>query len=350
MISLKTALTVAAALLLPGTLDIGVAAGPPPAPAPAAQAATGDAAKFAGTYSLITTEVRDAATGKWSQTPGFHSNGYIIYSNTGQMAVHIMPKIRQRNPSPQTGEGALAAMRGYTMYFGTYTVDDKGKFVTHHRVGQVNPGGAVDAKRYYDFVTTPQGRERLILTPDPMGGGGKEKATSHLIWERQQLAPLSAEQRKFVGFWKLLHTDQYRTKDGTQVFHGYQDKPGGKNTTQAGTSYIIYTDSGHMMVILMDNSGRTKYAGAQPTPAEALAAWTSIGGYFGRFTTYENQTPPYVIHSQQGSSAPGGYSDQQRFYQFTGDVLRLGGPPNLNAAGELAGGHLYWQKMKAGEK
>jgi hypothetical protein len=39
-----------------------------------------------------------------------------------------------------------------------------------------------------------------------------------------------------------------------------------------------------------------------------------------------------------------------RFYQFTGDVLRFGGPPNLNEAGEMAGGHLYWQKMKAGER
>ena len=310
----------------------------------------GDSAKFAGaTFSLITTEVKDKATGKWSQTPGFDSIGYIIYSNTGQMAVHIMPKVRARNPTPQTGEGALAAMRGYTMYFGTFTVDEKGKFVTHHRVGQVNPGGAVDAKRFYDFTTTPQGRERLTLTPAGPDGS-KETATNHLIWERQQLAPLSPEQKKFVGFWKQQYTDQYRMKDGKMVFHGFQDKEGGRNTTQAETSYIIYTESGHMMVILMNNSGRKPYAGPMPTPEEALAAWTSIGGYFGRFVTYENQNPQYVIHSQQGSNAPGGYSDQQRFYQFTGDVLRLGGPPNLNPAGELAGGHLYWRKMKQGEK
>jgi hypothetical protein len=26
-------------------------------------------------------------------------------------------------------------------------------------------------------------------------------------------------------------------------------------------------------------------------------------------------------------------------------VLRLGGPPNLNANGEIAGGHLYWEKQ-----
>ena len=82
-----------------------------------------------------------------------------------------------------------------------------------------------------------------------------------------------------------------------------------------------------MMVHLMDREGRTKYAGAQPTPAEALKAYRSYSGYFGRFITYENQTPQYVIHSQQGSANPGTYSDQQRFYQFTGDVLRLSPPP-----------------------
>jgi hypothetical protein len=335
MKNLKTALAVAATVMLAA------------APA-AAQMAAGDAAKFAGTYSLITTEVK-GADGKWTQTPGFYSNGYIIYSPTGQMAVHIMPKIRERNPTPQTPEGAVKAMTGYTMYFGTYSVDDKEKAVTHHRVGQVNPGGAVDAKRFYDFTMTPNNRERLTLTPAP-ATGGKDAATTRLVWERQQDAPLSAEQKKFVGFWKQVYTDQYRMKDGKMVFHGYQDKEGGRNTTQAGTSYIIYTPTGHMMVILMNNSGRKPYAGAMPTPEEALAAWGSIGGYFGRFVTYENQNPQYVIHSQQGSNAPGGYSDQQRFYQFTGDILRLGGPPNLNAQGELAGGHLYWQKMKQGEK
>jgi hypothetical protein len=104
------------------------------------------------------------------------------------------------------------------------------------------------------------------------------------------------------------------------------------------------------MVHLMYNSGRTKYAGAQPTPEEALQAYRTYSGYFGRFVTYENQAPPFVIHSQQGTTAPGGYSDQKRFYQFTGDVLRLGQPPTINDAGERVYGHLYWERLAAGQK
>ena len=337
---LLTVLTVAAVMSTP-TARTGVSA--MAASTAAAQGTMNDTAKFAGTYALVTIEQKDAS-GKWTQTPDFNSNGYIIYAPTGQMAVHIQPKIRLKVSTPPTGEEAKAAITGYTAYFGAYTVDEKEKFVVHHRVGQINPGGEVDAKRFYDFTMTPTSRERLTLTPAPAGGGGKDQATNRLVWERQQDAPLSAEQKKFVGFWKLLYTDSVRTKDGKEVFHG------DKNYNRTGTSYIIYTTSGHMMVHLMDKEGRTKWAGAQSTPEEALKAYQSYSGYFGRFVTFENQNPQYLIHSQQGTTQPGGYSDQQRFYQFTGDVLRLGGPPTLNAQGELAGGHLYWQKMKTGEK
>jgi hypothetical protein len=335
VISSGLAVLAAAAIMSAPTALNGASAA---APASAAVQAASDTAKFAGTYTLITTEQKDAS-GKWVQTPNFNSNGYIIYAPTGQMAVHIQPKIRERMPNPPTGDAAKAAITGYTAYFGTYTVDEKDHSVTHHRVGQINPGGAVDAKRYYDFTMTPQGRERLTLTPAPANGGGKDKATTRLVWQRMPDAPLSAEAKKFVGFWRLRYTDSYRTKDGKEVFHG------DRNETRAGTSYIIYTNSGHMMVHLMNREGRTKYAGAQPTPEEALKAYRSYTGYFGRFVTYENQNPPFVYHSQQGSLTPGSYSEQKRFYQFTGNMLRLGGPPNLNDKGELAGGHLYWEKQ-----
>lgn len=332
--SLRIVLTVAAAVSMPIALGVrapAVAAGA----AQAAQASMSDRAKFVGTYRLITSEVKDVTSGKWSQTANFNSIGYITYADTGHMGVHVMPRNRPRLASnPPTGEEAQAALRGYTAYFGSFTVDDKGKLVVHHRVGQINPGGEVDAKRFYDFEG-----ERLILTPAP-ADGGKEKATNRVVWERLPNAPLSAEAKKFVGFYKLLYTDSYREKDGKEVFHG------NKNYARGGTSYIIYTPTGHMMVHLMDKEGRTKYAGAQPTPEEALKAYRSYNGYFGRFTTYENYSPPFVMHNQQGTTRPGGDVDAtKRFYQFTGNVLRLGGPPTLNAAGEVAGGHLYWERL-----
>jgi hypothetical protein len=328
---------VTAMVFAPGVLGPGTAAGQG-----GSSNAANDRARFVGAYELVQTEVKDEKTGQWARTPDFNSNGYIIYGDTGHMGVHIQPKVRARFTSnPPTGEEAQAALRGYTAYFGSFTVNDKerDKYVVHKRFGQINPGGQVEVRRYYDFVVTPNGSERLILTPPPADGGSKDKATRRLVWQRMADAPLSAEGKKFIGFWRLLYTDTVRMKDGKEVFHGDRVE------TRAGTSYIIYAASGHMMVHLMNREGRTKYAAAQPTPAESLAAYRSYTGYFGRFTTYENHKPPFVYHSQQGTTNPGGYSEQKRFYQFNGNVLRLSPPPNLNANGELQAGHLYWEKQ-----
>ena len=334
MSSLRIALTVAAVVGLPTALGLQ-AVGVPAVAAHAAQASMTDRATFVGTYRLIRTEVRDA-TGEWVETPDFDSIGYITYADTGHLSVHVMARNRALFASnPPTGEEAQAALRGFTAYFGSFTVDEQGKFVVHHRVGHINPGAAVDARRFYDFEG-----ERLILTPAPADGAGKEEATTRVVWERLPNAPLSAEARKFVGFYKLLYTDRYRERDGRQVFHGNE------NYARAGTAYIIYTPTGHMMVHLMQKEGRTTYAGARPTPDEALKAYQSYSAYFGRFTTYENHSPPFVMHNQQGHRRPGGNVDAtKRFYQLTGNVLRLGGPPTLNEAGEMAGGHLYWERL-----
>jgi hypothetical protein len=240
--TLTTVLTVAAALSIPAVM------GPDVAARQSGSQASGGRSRLVGTYELVTTEIKDAATGKWTPTPNFNSNGYIIYFDTGHMAVHNMPKVRARFASnPPTGAEAQAALRGYGAYFGSYAVTDNepDKYVIHHRYGQIDPGGVVDVKRFYDFETTPNGSQRLILTPAPEKGG-KAQATRRVIWQRMPEAPLSAEEKKFVGFYKLLYTDSYRTKDGKEVFHG------ARNESRAGTSYIMYTSSGHMMVHLMD--------------------------------------------------------------------------------------------------
>ena len=333
---MRTVLTVAAAAASIPIL-LGVRAAVDPAtPLEAAQASMGDQEKFVGTYRLITTEVKDTSSGEWAETPNFNRIGYITYADTGHMGVHIMPRSRLPITSdPPTGAETQVALRRYTAYFGSFTVDDKEQFVVHHRFGQINPGGIVDAKRFYDFEG-----DQLILTPAPADGGGKSTATRRLVWERLPTAPLSAEEKKFVGFHRLLYTDRYREKDGQQIFHGE------RNEERAGTSYIIYTSTGHMMVHLMHKEGRTKYASALPTPVEALKAFQSYAGYFGRFTTYENHTPRFLMHNQQGSLRPARYVDAtKRFYEFTGNVLRLGGPPRLNEAGEMEGGHLYWERQ-----
>lgn len=199
----------------------------------------GDRATFVGTYRLMFTEVKDDK-GQWTRTPNFNSVGYITYADTGHMAVHIMPRNRPRfasNQNQPTPEEAQAAIRGYTAYFGPFTVDEGKKIVTHHRVGTIRPGPPPPFLRYYEFTG-----DRLILTPVPANNGSREQATNRLVWERLPNAPLSSEEKKFLGFHKLLYTDSYRIKDGKEIFHGDRVE------TRANTSWIIYTPTGHMMV------------------------------------------------------------------------------------------------------
>lgn len=285
-----------------------------------------------GTYRLVTTEQRDAA-GKWSPVPGYNSHGYITYSDQGYMAVHIMPKGRQPfagdTPTP---EEAQRAIMGYAAYYGPFTVHEKESFVVHSRAGRFVPGGIVDAKRFYDFAGN-----RLHLTP---GDDGRPKAeqTRRIVWERQPSATLSAEAKRFVGFRRLNYTDRFVEKDGKIISHAE------KNEARAG-SYIIYTPTGHMMAHVMDKEGRKPYAGATPTPAEALATYRSYGGYFGRFTTHENEKPQYVIHHQEGRPNPAPPTDVTRFYMLTGNILRLSPPATKTPAGESGATHLYWEVL-----
>src|SRR5262245_31830567 len=129
-----------------------------------------DRARFVGAFDLVQTEDRDPKTGQWTRTPNFNSNGYIIFGDTGHMGVQIQPKVRPRITSnPPTGEEAQAALRGYAAYFGSFTVNDqeRDKFVVYNPFGQINPGGPKELRRYYDFMTMPNGAERLTLTLAP---------------------------------------------------------------------------------------------------------------------------------------------------------------------------------------
>ncbi len=340
----KIAVIVAAVVCLPFALA-GCAEMPAPAAEDASTPATPpveDAAAASGlprgpvlgTYQLVGRNVKDES-GAWVPVEDFNSLGYITYSDTGHMAVNVMPLGRapfsDEGPTP---EEVQAALEGYTAYFGPFSVneDDEGRYLIHHRIGQINPGAEVDAKRFYDIEG-----DRLILTP-AAADGTKSGGDRQVVWERLPDAELSEEAQRFVGFRQLLYTDRY-------VDRGSEFWRGDRNDSRAG-SWIIYTPTGHMMVHLMAREGRTPYAGATPTPEEAMAAYRTYGGYFGTFTVHEDAEPRYVVHHQEGRTRPvEGVTDAERLYYLDGDVLRLGGRPRTNDDGELVGGGLYWELL-----
>ena len=128
------------------------------------------AKRFIGTWQLISI----TSAGQKDPNRGSHPIGLIYYDGTGHMAVQIMPdRLRPKyaGTEPTTDE-AKAAITGYTAYFGTYTIDEKTHSVTHHRLGNINPGALGDFVRRYEFASS----DRLILRP--------LESTNELTWER----------------------------------------------------------------------------------------------------------------------------------------------------------------------
>ena len=118
-----------------------------------------DTLRFFGTWRLVS----DTTT------------GIMIYDSLGNMAAQVMPNRARRKyaAAEPTPEEAKDAITGYLAYFGTYSVDERARIVTHHRKGSINPGQVGDeVVRAYVFETN----DRLVLTP--------AGSTNKIVWER----------------------------------------------------------------------------------------------------------------------------------------------------------------------
>jgi len=118
-----------------------------------------DTARFSGTWRLVS----DTTT------------GIMIYDSLGNMAAQVMPNRTRRKyaAAEPTPEEAKDAITGYLAYFGTYSVDERARTITHHRTGSINPGQVGDeVVRAYVF----ESNDRLVLTP--------AGSTNKIVWER----------------------------------------------------------------------------------------------------------------------------------------------------------------------
>ena len=131
----------------------------------------GDPSKrLIGTWRLVFITV----DGQVDPNRGPRPTGLIYYDANGYMAAQIMPdrprpKYAGTSPTP---DEAKAAITGYTAYFGTYTIDEQARTVTHHRTGNINPGALAVVVRRYEFVSD----NLVILRP--------LETKSLLTWER----------------------------------------------------------------------------------------------------------------------------------------------------------------------
>ena len=101
------------------------------------------------------------------------AEGFLYYDSSAQMSVQSAPR-RERpcaGEKPTPAE-ALDALDGYVAYFGTYTIDEAARTVTHHQLATVQPGPPTGLVRAYEFVSD----DKLILRP--VGRPGE------IVWQR----------------------------------------------------------------------------------------------------------------------------------------------------------------------
>jgi hypothetical protein len=150
---------------------------------------------------------------------------------------------------------------------------------------------------------------RLVVTStqaQPSAASG-----TRWTWERVPvLEGLSAAHRRLVGFWQ--HVMEQRVTLSDKVLSENRRAP----------SVIVYTPSGYVGVHFPPLN-RARFGADQPTPEEALTAIRGYVTYFGSYTLY----PGAVFHHQLAVLGPGQGNTLRRYFEITGDQIRLRFPP-----------------------
>ena len=136
--------------------------------------------RFVGTWKLISYESRRGGDVEYPK--GRQPSGVIQYTREGRMSAQIMPEANAAfavdHYDKATREQLRAVLLDYVAYFGTFTVDEKEKIVTHHVLGSINPGFLrTDQKRSYEFS-----ENRLILSLTRTVQGVERSL--RITWER----------------------------------------------------------------------------------------------------------------------------------------------------------------------
>ena len=141
---------------------------------------------------------------------------------------------------------------------------------------------------------------------------------------------MSREQ--FIGTWKLISLE-LRSSNGEVTY------PFGRKAI----GYIMYTDEGYMSVGFM-KADRPKFVSEdimKGTAEEKISALETFQSYCGRYEVSDNT----VVHHIEVSSFPNWSGvDQERFFEFEDNRLKLSTPP-LPIGGINQTAHLIWERI-----
>ena len=139
-------------------------------------------------------------------------------------------------------------------------------------------------------------------------------------------------QQALAGVWRLISYESHG-QDGVTRF------PYGNGVS----GYLIYSAEGYMSVAIV-GADRGHFASGDRlsgAPEEYAQAMRSYVSYCGRYEIL----PDRVIHHVELSQFPNwSGTDQVRFYEIEGDLLRLRTPP-FALGGIEQTAHLVWERV-----
>jgi len=152
-----------------------------PGSAGAAEGRETIASRLVGHWSLMSVEV---VTGEETEYPlGRDISGVITYDAARHMAVQIMQANRPLFASADQATGTpaelSAAVKGYIAYFGTYSVDEDARVVTHQLTGSLFPNWVGTSQRRSVMLEG----DKLTLSSQPIVFEGKQRVF-RIVWKR----------------------------------------------------------------------------------------------------------------------------------------------------------------------
>lgn len=129
-----------------------------------------------GTWRIVLADDRPNNREAWTHSYGDHPRGYLIYDVSGHVSIQIAsdpptsPFASGDDFAPTDAE-ARHAYEYYVAYFGTYTVDESRRIITHHVEGSLLPS----------YTGTDQERPFMLLGDRLELGDGQ---TSRRVFER----------------------------------------------------------------------------------------------------------------------------------------------------------------------
>src|SRR3954451_19305029 len=136
-----------------------------------ARAEAQTAQDLVGTWTLVSATIHSGSSGDVSLEPfGRDPSGTLIFGSDGHYALIFLrrdlPKVLSNNRISQTAEESRAIAKGSIAHFGTYRVDETGKFFVFHIESSTFPNwNGAEQRRPF----TLSGNELTYISPGSTG-------------------------------------------------------------------------------------------------------------------------------------------------------------------------------------